>query len=125
MIRVLLDMNLSPSWADFLRRHSIECAHWVDIGPADAPDNLLMQWALQNGRVIMTADLDFAALIATSKANAPSVLQLRSDLLTIEALGAAVLEVLTRFETELEAGAIVTLDQNRMRVRILPLDLSE
>ena len=118
-------MNLAPAWTDFLRQQRITCVHWSECGAADASDTGVLQWALQNDHVIMTADLDFAALLATSEATAPSVIQLRSDLLTVEALGAGVLEVLTRLEAELEAGAIVTFDRSRMRVRILPLVSSE
>lgn len=54
MLRVLLDMNLAPSWTDFLRQQGMECVHWSEVGAADAPDAVVMEWALQNDHIIMT-----------------------------------------------------------------------
>jgi hypothetical protein len=49
------------------------------------------------------------------------VLQVRSDLLTPAALGAFVLAALSRLRAELGAGAVVTVDASRARLRVLPL----
>ena len=80
-----------------------------------------MLWAQQNSCVLLTADLDFSAILAATGRNGPSVVQIRSDLLNADAIGPNVLHVVTNLYRELEAGAIVTLDRHRMRIRILPL----
>jgi hypothetical protein len=38
-VKLLVDMNLSPSWVDRLARHGFEAVHWSTIGAATAPDS--------------------------------------------------------------------------------------
>jgi predicted nuclease of predicted toxin-antitoxin system len=120
-MRLLVDMNLSPSWAAYLAGAGHDAVHWSAVGAGDAPDHVLMQWAADAGRVVMTSDLDFSAILAATGRTGPSVLQVRSDLLTPAALGVFVLATLSRLRAEIEAGAIVTVDAYRARLRVLPL----
>jgi predicted nuclease of predicted toxin-antitoxin system len=120
-MRVLVDMNLSPAWATFLRGAGIESVHWTELGRPDASDEELMRWAEREGYILMTADLDFAAILAATGRNGPSVLQIRADLLTPAALGQGILDVLSRVQADMDAGAVVSFDGQRMRVRVLPL----
>ena len=120
-MRLLIDMNLSPDWVRYLRSAGVDCLHWSEVGALDAPDRELMQWAARNDCTVMTADLDFSAILAATGWNGPSVVQIRADLLTPAALGQTVVDALSRLEAELKAGAIVTLDRYRMRLRVLPL----
>ena len=60
--------------------------------------------------------------LAATKAERPSVIQVRSDLLTPDALGSAVLAAIHQTKDYLENGAIVSIDADRARVRVLPLD---
>src|SRR3954454_23881409 len=94
-MRVLVDMNLSPAWVVYLLSQDIDAMHWGDIGRADASDREVMDWALRNDCLVMTADLDFSAILAASRGSKPSVLQIRADLLTPEALGSIVLKTLS------------------------------
>ena len=80
-----------------------------------------MQWVAGQGAAVLTADLDFSAILAASGGSGPSVVQVRADLLTPTAIGGAVTGALRALRKEIEAGAIVTLDAHRARVRILPL----
>jgi predicted nuclease of predicted toxin-antitoxin system len=34
------------------------------VGPGNAPDSVLMQWAAERDYVVLTADLDFGAILA-------------------------------------------------------------
>ncbi|MGH8162510.1 MAG: DUF5615 family PIN-like protein [Gammaproteobacteria bacterium] len=116
-----LDMNLSPRWVRYLRSAGVDCLHWSEVGAADARDRELMQWAERNDCAVMTADLDFSAILAATGESGPSVVQIRADLLTPEALGPVVPGALSKPEAELAAGAIVTLDRQRMRLKMLSL----
>jgi predicted nuclease of predicted toxin-antitoxin system len=71
--------------------------------------------------VVLTHDLDFGAILAASGGRKPSVLQIRADRLSPEAIGPQVLSALTQLEPSLVAGALVTLDPGRTRVSLLPL----
>lgn len=91
------------------------------IGAPDAPDSELFDWAADNAHIVMTHDLDFGAMLATRAAVAPSVLQIRARSHMPSDIGGIVLKSLTQFETDLDRGAIVTLDAARSKVRALPL----
>lgn len=119
-MRVLLDMNLSPVWRPFLEAAGHEALHWSEVGPPDAPDDAIMAWAREHGYIVFTNDLDFSAALAATQAVGPSVLQLRTQDLLPEAAGPAVLEALRRFAPELDAGALLSVDLRRARVRLLP-----
>jgi predicted nuclease of predicted toxin-antitoxin system len=61
-------MNLSPGWVPFLREQGFEAVHWSTVGDPRATDSAIMRWALANGCVVFTNDLDFGALLAVSGA---------------------------------------------------------
>lgn len=122
MLKLLLDMNLSPDWVPFLTSAGFDAVHWRSIGAANAADAELMSWARTNAFVVFTNDLDFSALLAMTRGTGPSVLQIRLQDLLPDGAGATVLSVLRQHESMLDAGAIVTLTDNGTRVRVLPLN---
>lgn len=121
-LRLLIDMNLSPSWVEVLREAGFEAEHWFRVGAANAPDSDLFDWASKNGYIVFTHDLDFGALLAATHAVSPSVFQIRTDDVSPEALAQRAVDLLHRFSPQLSAGALVVVDEMRERVRILPLD---
>ena len=78
-------------------------------------------FAVSNGMVVVTHDLDFGALLAAAGTQLPSVIQIRADDLSVEALGAKLAEVVNTLANELSAGALVTLDPPNIRFRVLPI----
>jgi predicted nuclease of predicted toxin-antitoxin system len=120
-MKILVDMNLSPGWVNYLAEAGFESVHWSTIGSPDAADTQLMQWAAAHEFVVLTADLDFGAILAASQGARPSVVQIRSDILTPDAIGAAVVSTLQQARQELLEGALVSVDASRARLRILPL----
>lgn len=121
-MRLLVDMNLSPRWVPFLLEAGFKADHWADIGKGDAADHELVAWAAAHGAIVLTADLDFSALLAASGAGFPSVIQIRDELPSPERTGDALIEALVRLTEEIAQGALVTLDAGRSRVRVLPID---
>ena len=121
-LRLLIDMNLSPSWVEVLRKADFEAKHWCHIGAANAPDSELFSWARENGYIVFTHDLDFGALLAATRAESPSVFQIRTDDVSPDALAPRAIDLLHRFTPQLSAGALVVVDEMRERVRILPLE---
>ena len=61
-------------------------------------------------------------MLASSSAEGPSVIQIRAADLRPQALAPLLIETIGLLRTELEAGALVTLEAARMRVRVLPLN---
>ncbi len=58
-MKILVDMNLSPRWKNLLTQAGFEAIHWSEIGPGNAPDRSLFDYAARNNFVILTHDLDF------------------------------------------------------------------
>lgn len=65
-MKLLVDMNLSPSWIGRLTQHGFEAVHWSEIGAATAGDDEILSWARVNGFVLLTNDLDFSAILAAT-----------------------------------------------------------
>jgi predicted nuclease of predicted toxin-antitoxin system len=120
-MKIVVDMNLSTLWVDRLAGGGHEAVHWSTIGASEAPDAVIMDHAAQSGAVVLTRDLDFAAMLASSSRTSPSVVQLRASRASPDVHGPAVLRVLHDTADVLSAGAIVTIDTERVRVRVLPL----
>lgn len=120
-VRLLVDMNLSPNWVEFLEKQGIEATHWSSVGDPAAPDAVLMEWARGNGYAVFTHDLDFGTALALTGATGPSVLQLRGRGVLPSDTGAIVVSAVNKFTTELEAGALLVIDEARLRVKILSL----
>lgn len=120
-MKILVDMNLSPSWVPVLERNGFSSLHWTAVGDGRAPDPVIFRWAQQNGYVVFTNDLGFGAILAASGATAPSVIQVRTQDLTPEHLGPMLVSALRQHAELLEQGALITIDEARSRSRVLPL----
>jgi predicted nuclease of predicted toxin-antitoxin system len=120
-MKLVVDVNLPPKWVELLATRGIEAVHWSQVGDLRATDSTIMKWARDGGYVVLTSDLDFSAMLATSGAAGPSVLQVRTQDVFPESLGAQVVRVLLEQSDALESGAIVTIDEIAARVRILPI----
>ncbi|WP_342106083.1 DUF5615 family PIN-like protein [Methylobacterium sp. SI9] len=118
-MKLVIDMNLSISWIDGLERRGFSAAHWSTIGLQDAADEAIMDWARANGAIVLTRDLDFGAALTRKALIAPSVIQLRCGRVELERHLALVTRVLTEHGGTLETGAIVMIEDERVRVRIL------
>jgi predicted nuclease of predicted toxin-antitoxin system len=121
-VKILIDMNLSPDWVPVLAGHGWSTVHWSTVGDARATDRVVMDWAVANGYIVFTHDLDFGTLLALTHANGPSVLQVRGEDVLPAPLEGAVVAALRQHEADLESGALVTVDPSRCRVRILPIE---
>ena len=121
-MRLLIDMNLTPRWVQFLEDAGHEVVHWSPVGAGTAKDSEICDYARRHAYVLLTNDLDFPQILAHSRQSAPSVVLLRGEPLIPEARGSALLGALNDCEAELDQGAIVTLDwSDRPRARVLPL----
>ncbi len=120
-MKLLVDMNLSPDWVAVLRAAGWVAAHWSQVGNPRATDTEIMAWAVERGWVVFTHDLDFGSLLALTHAGGPSVIQVRTQDVSPAAIGGLVTGALLQFRSQLEAGALVILDEARVRARILPL----
>ena len=120
-MKFLVDMNLSPRWCSILYAEGWESIHWSDVGKATASDREIMQRAIDDRRVVLTHDLDYGAMLAATRAVGPSVVQVRTQDVRPKTLAALLIPVLKIYEKELDAGALLVIDEATSRVRLLPL----
>jgi predicted nuclease of predicted toxin-antitoxin system len=119
-MKLIIDMNLSPRWIDSLEAAGFEAVHWTSIGPHNAPDAEIMAYAANHGYVVLTHDLDFGSMLAATNNDGPSVVQIRAEDLSPDVIGIKVIAALRQMATELREGALLTVDSNRTRVKVLP-----
>jgi predicted nuclease of predicted toxin-antitoxin system len=81
-----------------------------------------MALAVAEDRVLVTTDTDFGTILALTGATGPSVLLLRGIGDSVDEPVTAVLEFLPRVEGELSEGAVVVIEEDRFRIRYLPID---
>jgi predicted nuclease of predicted toxin-antitoxin system len=123
-MRILVDMNLSPKWTGALEDSGIEAVHWSQIGAAKDGDPQIMAYAKEHGYIVLTNDLDFGSILAATRGNAPSVVQLRTDDTRLGTIGAKVIQSLQLAREQLAEGALVTIETNKLRVTSLPIGLA-
>jgi predicted nuclease of predicted toxin-antitoxin system len=120
-VKILIDMNLTPEWVEYLAEQSIKALHWSIVGDPKAEDPAIMDYARKTGMVVFTHDLDFGNILAVTHALGPSVIQARVEDPVPEVIGEAVVSAIRDYEADLQRGALITLDPDRLRARILPI----
>ena len=121
-MKLVVDLNLSPRWIPLLKAAGFDACHWSEVGAVTASDEQIIAWARTADAVVLTHDLDFSAILAFTKDTKPSVVQVRAEDINPDRIGSSVISAVTQFATELAAGAVISVDPVRARVRLLPLE---
>jgi predicted nuclease of predicted toxin-antitoxin system len=124
-VRLLLDESLSARMAAHLSAADHDVLHVGDIGLLGATDDVVLEAAHQQRRVLVTADTDFGSLLALSQSHSPSVLLLRRGGRSASQRGATILAAIQGAEKALEEGALVVAEHTRLRIRGLPIQQNE
>jgi predicted nuclease of predicted toxin-antitoxin system len=120
-LKIIIDMNLAPRWVDVLSAAGHDAKHWSSIGLWTATDREIMEVSRTTGSIVLTHDLDFSAILAATGLDGPSVVQVRTLDPSPESLGSMVIAALLQFKDALANGAIVVVEPDRVRARLLPL----
>jgi len=120
-MRFLADMPISPRTVSYLRDMGYEVVRADELGMERARDEQLLQHAAQQDMVIITMDLDFGGLLLLSGKAKPSVITFRLRNPEVERINDILRDMLPRLTEELGRGAIVTIEEERVRVRRLPI----
>lgn len=89
---------------------------------ATAIDREILSFTLEQQRIVVSADTDFGELLARSNASGPSVLLFRRQgQRRASDVAALLLTNLDALIDDLDAGAVVVFDADRVRVRRLPM----
>lgn len=121
-MRFLVDNALSPAVAVALADAGHDALHVRDIGMQAAADVQIFDRAAADQRVVVSADADFASLLAERGSSEPSIILFRHGAERSPLQQAALLLAnLPALEPDLEAGSVVVIEPGRVRIRRLPL----
>lgn len=123
-MKLVIDMNLSPQLVTFLKKNGFQTIHWAEVGDPRAADYTIMDWARKNDYWVITNDLDFGDILAATDALCPSVIQVRTQDVSPNHLTPILIPVLNEYKIHLEEGALITVDEARSRIRMLPIKQS-
>jgi len=97
-LKILIDMNLSPSWVAGFKGESWEAVHWSSVGTPNAADSEILRWASEHSYIVFTHDLDFGNLLASTPQRNPSIIQLRGQEASPDKMGSIVVLALRRMK---------------------------
>ncbi|WP_229399671.1 DUF5615 family PIN-like protein [Micromonospora okii] len=121
-MKLLIDANLSPRIAVRLAEVGHQASHVMDHGLLAASDEKIAAFAVAGQYVIISADSDFATMLALSGNTAPSLVLMRStDKQTPMEQAELLIANLPSVVEDLHAGAVVSFARGHLRVRRLPL----
>jgi predicted nuclease of predicted toxin-antitoxin system len=120
-VNFLLDMGLARSSASWLRAQGFDAVHLREQNLQRLTDAEIIEKALAENRVILTHDLDFTRIVALSGSRTPSVMTFRLSDMRSDQVNLRLADVLARFGEILEAGALISVTDQSIRVRRLPV----
>jgi predicted nuclease of predicted toxin-antitoxin system len=113
-MRVLLDSCISGQAALAVRQAGHEVT-WCGDWPRDPGDEEILRVASSESRVLVTIDKDFGELVIVHGMVHVGLIRLVGFRASEQ--GTAVIRLLARYENELVAGAVLTAEPWRVRVR--------
>lgn len=120
-MKFLADMGVSPLTVKVLSQQGYDAIHLSEEGLFYLSDSLIMSKAKDEGRIILTFDLDFGELLAFSGDSLPSVIIFRLEKANPDYVLSKLNPVLQECQNILENGVIITIKDSNYRIRYLPL----
>lgn len=120
-LRLIADVHISPLTVSVLQTQGYDIVRTTDLLPANAADVEILELARAEGRIVLTQDLDFSMLVALTNCDRPSLITLRLSSAKPDVVTQRFLEVLPNLTQELMDGSAVTINDESVRIRKLPI----
>jgi len=118
-MRLLLDMNISPAVAEALRADGHDVVHCRELGLEAMPDQAVLARAIADVRTLITFDLDFGDIAGSAFGGGSGILLLRLRSPRRPHILDRVRRAIAAAAGPLSKGAIVLVEDARIRVRML------
>ncbi len=116
-MKLLLDENLSPQHAAFLREKGHDAIAVTEAGLSGEPDEAVRAFAIESGRVLITLDADFANILRFPPAGTPGVIRLKIHPPVEEAIREQIQKTLHVLKDRPLAGCLAVSDGDVIRIR--------
>ena len=120
-MKFLLDMGLAQSTAQSLQALGHDALHLREQNLQRLTDQQIVDKALKEDRVILTHDLDFGRIVALGRNRYPSVVTFRLQDMRAINVDRSLTDILGRFASDLESGALISVTDQAIRLRRLPV----
>lgn len=120
-MKFLADMGISPRVVEELRLRGHEAVHLQEQGLGSLPDPEILRKAREEGRTLLTHDLDFGELLAASGGNLPTVIIFRLKDMRAPNVSLHLFDLVDRHAGALQQGVLVSVTERKARIRSLPI----
>lgn len=116
-MKFLVDSCLSKYAVDELRQCNYDTI-WIAEENNDPGDEVILERAYNENRILVTADKDFGELVFVFQIKHKAIIRL----VNIRAIdhGKKILEVISKYKVELNNNPLITVDYYRIRIKFPP-----
>jgi len=122
-MKFIADIHISPQTVRSLIERGYKIRRMTEFLKPNAKDEEILDLALREESTIITQDLDFSALLAKRGVNKPSVITLRVNTAKPSKITEILEKALPQIESELNKGSIIIVEEERIRIRKLSIEI--
>lgn len=116
-LKFLLDANLPRTLNNFLKNQGYNVKDIRDFLAPDTPDEDISKIAQQEGRILLTRDLDFANILLYPPSQYPGIIVLKTKGLKTEAMKAILTSLIETMKPQEFKHSLIILEPHKVRIK--------